>query len=142
MAGPGRGGHHANGSSSPASYGRGASGTYSTTSNGSGSVPPIPHLRQPAFGQNGFPGFGAQVRGGSSGGGLAGGASPASAPQRPGTLPFRQSSHGNLHGLMNRPALQFKPSPFYRVQQTIGSIKTLEGTLDFMRGAGLPRPLL
>ncbi|KAK6073630.1 MIZ/SP-RING zinc finger [Seiridium cupressi] len=124
MAGSGRGSHHANGASSAGAFGRGAGG-YSTNTNGSSHLSPSPHLQPPAFGQSGFSGYGgAQVRGG--GGGYGGGASSAAVPQRPGMVPLRHSSHGNLHGLMNRPALQFKPSPFYRMEQMVGSVKTLE----------------
>ncbi|KAH8196614.1 hypothetical protein TruAng_009208 [Truncatella angustata] len=134
MAGSGRGGHHAKDSSPSSSYGRGASGAYSNANGSAHSISPAPHMQQPVFGQNGFAaGYGGQVRGGS--GGLGASTSPAAVPQRPGMLPLRQSSYGNLPGLMNRPALQFKPSPFYRVDQMIGQIKTLEGRSNPPEGA-------
>lgn len=41
-------------------------------------------------------------------------------------MPFQINYGGNRQGLINRPALQFKPSPFYRVDQLIGSVKSLD----------------
>jgi hypothetical protein len=130
-----RGGHPANGSSSNPSYGRQSAFTTNST-NGGDSLSSSQHLHTPpVFGQNSYPGYsGTQVR---SGGGYGGSVSPAAVPQRPGTMPFRQTSHSNLHGLMNRPALQFKQSPFYRVEQMIGNVKMLESMLKFPSGAYL-----
>lgn len=131
--GGGRGSHQSTGSSS-AAYGRGATGVFNntTTTNGGSHMSPSPHLGQPVFGQNGFtPGYGAQPRVAN---GYGGSASTAAVAQKSGAIPLRQPSHGNLHGLINRPiALQFKSSPFHRVEQMLGNYKVLEGQLEMQR---------
>jgi hypothetical protein len=113
-----RGGQYPQGSSASTGYGNGynVNGGNANTNNHNPAPSPAPGV----YPQNSISGYGSQVRWA---------AAPASAPQRPGMMPFQQSFGHNRQGLISRPALQFKPSPFYRVEQLIGNVRTLESTL-------------
>ncbi|KAH8673691.1 PINIT domain-containing protein [Xylariales sp. PMI_506] len=115
MAGSGRG---ANGAATSAggSYGR----TAYNSGQGIPHMAPGTHISSTTFGQNGF-GYGT----GQSRSGYGGGSASAATPQRPSTVtPFRQILHAS--GLTPRAALQFKPSPFYKIESIIGDVRTCE----------------
>lgn len=126
MAGPGRGGSSSGGNHQPQSNGSSTAG-YGRAGTYSNHVSHSSHIQPPVFNQNGF-GFGTTP--GQSRGGYGGGAS-APVPQRPGMVHFRQSPLAQ--GLTSRPGLQFKPSPFYKVVDLIGTVRSLDGmcTLPF-----------
>ncbi|ETS85730.1 hypothetical protein PFICI_03755 [Pestalotiopsis fici W106-1] len=122
MAGASRRGQYPQGSSSATGYARGSeaynvNGSNASTNNHN----PAPNPALGVYSQHnlnsGYANSHSQTRWG---------ASPASVPQRPGMMPFQESFGYNRQGLISRPALQFKPSPFYRVDQLIGSVRTLE----------------
>ncbi|KAI1840783.1 hypothetical protein JX266_012990 [Neoarthrinium moseri] len=141
MAGSGR--HVSNGSSGAGGpYGRAGGGAAAAAAGGAGafSAAPTTHAtaHPPVYGQNSFSGFGSQGRAGYGAGGA--GAS-ASAPQRPGTMPFRPftwHSPSPSSGLISRPALQFKASPFHKMEQILGNVRTLEVMSQHRNSTNIP----
>jgi hypothetical protein len=126
----GSGSHQSQGNgSSAADYGR--AGSYSNhMSQGT-------HIQQPVFGgANSFT-FGTTPSQHNRSG--YGGGASAAVPPRPGMVHICQSPLAQ--GLTSRPALQFKPSPFYKVEQLVGTVRTLEGMCWFLSGADVV-PLL